>query len=97
MPDNPRLPTSRRKPGRLVRIQDLLPTPPGEPITIGKVKTYVDGLVTFLSKAEVAQTLASLPAGSRVEIDGRGARHIDYDILELITNFRAKSGRSQIA
>jgi len=46
-------------------------------------------LVTFLSKAEVAQTLAALPAGSRVEIDGRGARHIDYDILELITNFRA--------
>ncbi len=46
-------------------------------------------LVTFLSKAEVAQTLAEIPAGSRVEIDGRGARHIDYDILELITNFRA--------
>ena len=46
-------------------------------------------LVTFLSKAEVAQMLAGLPPGSRVEIDGRGARHIDYDILELITNFRA--------
>ena len=46
-------------------------------------------LVTFLSKAEVAQTLAALPAGSRVEIDGRGVRHIDYDILELISNFRA--------
>lgn len=46
-------------------------------------------LVTFLSKAEVAQTLAALPSGSRVEIDGRGVRHIDYDILELITNFRA--------
>ena len=46
-------------------------------------------LVTFLSKAEVVQTLAALPAGSRVEIDGRSSRHIDYDILELITNFRS--------
>ena len=46
-------------------------------------------LVTFLSKAEVAEALAALPEGSRVEIDGRRARHIDHDVLELITNFRA--------
>lgn len=53
-------------------------------------------LVTFLSKAEVAQTLAEIPPGSRVEIDGRGARHIDYDILELITNFRATAAHRNI-
>ena len=52
--------------------------------------------VTFLSKAEVAQTLAALPPGSRVEIDGRGARHIDYDILELITNFHATAALRDI-
>lgn len=53
-------------------------------------------LVTFLSKAEVAQTLAAIPPGSRVEIDGRGARHIDYDVLELITNFRATAALKNI-
>ncbi|MEO7361055.1 MAG: SulP family inorganic anion transporter [Gemmatimonadaceae bacterium] len=53
-------------------------------------------LVTFLSKAGVAQTLADIPPGSRVEIDGRGARHIDYDILELITNFRATAALRNI-
>jgi MFS superfamily sulfate permease-like transporter len=45
--------------------------------------------VTFLAKAEVAQTFAELPHGSRVEIDGRAVRHIDQDILELILNFKA--------
>jgi MFS superfamily sulfate permease-like transporter len=53
-------------------------------------------LVTFLSKAGVAQTLADIPAGSRVEIDGRRARHIDYDILELIANFRATAAHRNI-
>ncbi|MBC8088286.1 MAG: SulP family inorganic anion transporter [Phycisphaerae bacterium] len=53
-------------------------------------------LVTFLSKAEVAQALAALPEGSRVEIDGRSARHIDHDVLELITNFRATAQRRNI-
>ncbi|MGV3709803.1 MAG: SulP family inorganic anion transporter, partial [Gemmatimonas sp.] len=45
--------------------------------------------VTFLAKAEVAQTFAALPQGSRVEIDGRAVRHIDQDIVELILNFKA--------
>jgi SulP family sulfate permease len=44
--------------------------------------------VTFLHKASVAQTLEAIPPGSRVEIDGRQARQLDHDVLELITDFR---------
>jgi SulP family sulfate permease len=44
--------------------------------------------VTFLHKASVAQTLESIPPGSRVEIDGRQARQLDHDVVELITDFR---------
>jgi predicted secreted protein len=36
----------------------------------------------------VAQTLESIPPGSRVEIDGRQARQLDHDVVELITDFR---------
>jgi SulP family sulfate permease len=48
--------------------------------------------VTFLSKAGIAETLDALPAGSRVEIDGRQTRYLDHDVLELITDFAQTAG-----
>jgi len=44
--------------------------------------------VTFLNKASLAQFLDSLPAKSRIEVDGRGCRHIDHDVMEFISDFR---------
>ncbi len=44
--------------------------------------------VTFLNKASVIETLESLPPDSRVEIDGRASRHLDFDVLEALHNFR---------
>lgn len=43
--------------------------------------------VTFLNKASLATTLEATPAGSRIEVDGRGTKRIDHDVLELLREF----------
>ena len=43
--------------------------------------------VSFLNKAAVKQTLAHLPANSRVVIDAANTVYIDYDVLQLIKDF----------
>ncbi len=43
---------------------------------------------TFLNRANIDRTLAAIPAGSRVEIDGRGTTRFDADVLELLQQFR---------
>ncbi len=43
--------------------------------------------VTFLNKSSLATTLEAMLEGSRVEVDGRGAKRIDHDVLELLREF----------
>ena len=43
---------------------------------------------TFLSKANIEQTLDALPPGSRIEIDGRNTKRFDHDVLEILHDFR---------
>jgi MFS superfamily sulfate permease-like transporter len=43
--------------------------------------------VSFLNKAAIKQTLAHLPANSKVLIDAGNTVYIDYDVLELIRDF----------
>jgi MFS superfamily sulfate permease-like transporter len=43
--------------------------------------------VSFLNKAAIKQTLAHLPAGSRVIIDAVNTVYIDHDVLQLIRDF----------
>lgn len=43
--------------------------------------------VSFLNKAAIKQTLAHLPANSRVVIDAANTVYIDYDVLELLRDF----------
>lgn len=43
--------------------------------------------VSFLNKAALKQTLAHLPANSKVVIDAASTVYIDYDVLELIRDF----------
>ena len=45
--------------------------------------------VTFLNKASIQATLDEVPDNSRIVIDGSHSIHIDYDVLEIIHNFRA--------
>jgi len=42
---------------------------------------------TFLSKANIERTLQAVPAGSRVEIDGRHTTRFDQDVLEQLHEF----------
>lgn len=44
--------------------------------------------VTFLNKGSIGLTLDHLPDGCEVIIDGSKSMNIDYDVLEIIQNFR---------
>ncbi|MDZ4793701.1 MAG: SulP family inorganic anion transporter [Bacteroidota bacterium] len=44
--------------------------------------------VSFLNKAAIRQTLDHMPENSSVLIDASNTRYIDYDVLELIKEFR---------
>ncbi|MDZ4257024.1 MAG: SulP family inorganic anion transporter [Gemmatimonadales bacterium] len=53
------------------------------------LQRYVLGdQATFLAKASLSEFLQQVPANSRLEIDGRATRRIDYDIAELLIDFR---------
>lgn len=43
--------------------------------------------VSFLNRAAIKQTLAHLPANSKVVIDAVNTVYIDYDVLELLRDF----------
>lgn len=44
--------------------------------------------VSFLNKASIRETLDHMPANTSVRIDASNTRYIDYDVLELIKEFR---------
>ncbi len=55
----------------------------GEVITI-----VLSEEVTFLNKGSIGLTLDNIPKNSTVVIDGRRSLDIDYDVLEIIQNFK---------
>ena len=59
-------------------------SPPGAVLT----RYVLPDQVTFLSKSNLMQTPDALPAGCRVEIDGRKTTRFDYDALEALLEFR---------
>jgi SulP family sulfate permease len=44
--------------------------------------------VSFLNKAAIQYTFTHLPKASTIIIDGKNSRFIDYDVLEIIHNFK---------
>ncbi len=52
--------------------------------------------VSFLNKANILQTLDHLPAHSEVVIDASDSRYIDYDVYEIINNFKAEAKQKGI-
>jgi MFS superfamily sulfate permease-like transporter len=44
--------------------------------------------VSFLNKAAIRQTLDHMPKNSSVRLDASNTKYIDYDVLELIKEFR---------
>ncbi|HSN23648.1 MAG TPA: SulP family inorganic anion transporter, partial [Methylomicrobium sp.] len=47
--------------------------------------------VSFLNKANVQRTLKQLPPGSEIVIDATRSKFIDYDIYEIIQNFKTEA------
>jgi MFS superfamily sulfate permease-like transporter len=47
--------------------------------------------VSFLNKGSVMQALNSLPNSSEVIVDASGSKAVDYDIIEVIRNFKINS------
>ncbi|MDX1908522.1 MAG: SulP family inorganic anion transporter [Bacteroidia bacterium] len=68
------------------------PTPAGERIVIELAQE-----VSFLNKASVLVTLNELPEHARVLIDGSNTKIIDYDVLEIIQQFRETAAQKHIA
>ena len=52
--------------------------------------------VSFLNKANILQTLDQMPDDSKVVIDASDSRYIDYDVYEIIMNFKAEAKRKGI-
>jgi carbonic anhydrase len=52
--------------------------------------------VSFLNKANILRTLDRLPDHSEVVIDASDSRYIDYDVYEIINNFKAEAKRKGI-
>lgn len=50
------------------------------------IEVYKD--LFFMHRAELKEKLLSVPAGSKVIIDGNDAHYIDEDILDVISDFR---------
>lgn len=52
------------------------------------IKLELSEDVSFLNKGSIMLTLRNLPKNSSIVIDGSKSQHIDYDVLEIIANFR---------
>lgn len=52
------------------------------------VKLILSEEVTFLNKGSVRDVLADVPSNSTLIIDGSSCKQIDYDVLELIQDFK---------
>ncbi len=53
-----------------------------------EIRIVLSEEVTFLNKASIQLMLDELPEDSSVIIDGSRSVNIDYDVLEIIHNFR---------
>ncbi len=52
--------------------------------------------VSFLNKANIQQTFEQLPDYSEVVIDATRSKYIDYDVFEIIENFKIEAQRKHI-
>lgn len=52
------------------------------------IRIHLSEEVSFLNKASIRQTLDHIPENSKVIIDASATKYIDFDVLELIKEFR---------
>jgi carbonic anhydrase len=54
----------------------------------GVIKVKLAKEVNFLNKGSLSKMLSELPEDSSIEIDGSESVNIDYDVLEILQNFK---------
>jgi carbonic anhydrase len=57
-------------------------------ISNNQIKVTLSEEVTFLNKAGIIEILETIPKNSKLIIDGSNCKSIDYDVLELLTEFQ---------
>lgn len=57
-------------------------------VNYGLIKIRLAEEVSFLNKASIRETLDHIPENSRIVIDATQTTYIDFDVLELIKEFR---------
>ena len=57
---------------------------------------HLNSMVTFLNKVNLQQTLYKAPPYSVLTIDGSASRFIDYDVLEMISEFEKQAREKHI-
>jgi len=53
-----------------------------------EIKVILSEEVTFLNKAGIIDILEKIPTNSKLIIDGSNCKSIDYDVIELLTDFQ---------
>jgi len=62
----------------------------------GKIEIKLAENVTFINKGSILRKLLEMPEGAYVHIDGSGTHYIDFDVLEVIHNFKETAARKNI-
>lgn len=62
----------------------------------GSIRIVLSEEVSFLNKGALIKALEDIPDGKHVIIDGSKSRVIDYDVLEVIENFKTNAGSRNI-
>lgn len=62
----------------------------------GSIRIVLSEEVSFLNKGALIKALEEIPDGKHVVIDGSKSKVIDYDVLEVIENFRTNAGSRNI-
>jgi MFS superfamily sulfate permease-like transporter len=62
----------------------------------GEIEIKLAENVTFLHKGRILRRLSAIRDGAYVHIDGSGTHYIDFDVLEVIHNFKETATRKNI-
>jgi MFS superfamily sulfate permease-like transporter len=62
-----------------------------------RIKMTLAEEVTFINKGAILKELDALPEGTLLELDVKGTRFLDYDIIEILEDFAIKARQRNIS
>ncbi len=64
-------------------------------LTENEIKVTLSEEVTFLNKAGIIEILETTPKNSKLIIDGSNCKSIDYDVIELLSEFQVYGSKNK--